>query len=214
VEHVRLITAGLIGAVVLAGCGGGGGAGGGGGGGGNTAPVINSLSAAPESIWPSGTTSVTCSASDANGDSLSYSWSADAGTVSGSSSTATWNAPATGGAYQVSCQVSDGRGGSVSGSVDITAGATVEGQVVDLQGNPVAGVQVTVDGIAGTTGADGKFTIVGVSQGTHEVMVPGGDYVIAGGAVTVQATSPGQVVSVPNPVPVIDIGGGPPAPPF
>lgn len=213
-EHVRLITVGLIGAVVLTGCGGGGGAGGGGGGGGNTAPVINSLSAAPESIWPSETTSVTCSASDANGDSLTYAWSAGAGTVSGSGSTVTWNAPATGGAYQVGCEVTDGVGGSASASVDITVGATVAGQLVDLQGAPVEGVQVMVDGIAGMTGADGRFTIVGVSQGTHEVMVSGGDYVMAGGTVTVEATSPGQVVSVPDPVPVIDIGGGPPAPPF
>jgi len=59
-------------------------------------------------------------ASDPDGDSLSYSWSASGGNVSGSGAEATWTPGSAGpGMYTVTGTVSDGRGGTASCSVDI-----------------------------------------------------------------------------------------------
>lgn len=211
-RRVGLVLVSVIVGVALAGCGGGGG-GGDGGGGGNTAPVINSLTPSDASIWPGESTTVTCNATDANGDNLTYTWSADSGEFTGTGATVTWDAPATGGVVEVECEVNDGNDGTVSDTVDITVGATVQGQLVAPDGDPVAGLQVAIDGITATTDAEGKFTAVGVGQGQHQLTITDADYVIIGGAVTVQANTPGELVEVPQPVPVIDIGGGPPPPP-
>lgn len=205
-HRTGLALAGLAVTVALAGCGGG-------GGGGNTAPVINSLTPAQVGVWPGGSTTVTCNATDANGDNLTYTWTADSGDFTGTGATVTWEASATGGAVEVECQVSDGNAGTATRTVEMTVGATVQGQLVDPDGDPLAGVQVTIGGIAATTDADGKFTVVGVGQGQHQLTVTDPDYVIIGGAVTVQANTPGEVVDIPQPVPAIDIGGGPPPPP-
>ena len=59
-------------------------------------------------------------ASDPDGDSLSYNWSASGGSVSGSGPAVTWNADNAGpGMYTVTGSVSDGRGGTASCSVDV-----------------------------------------------------------------------------------------------
>lgn len=59
-------------------------------------------------------------ASDPDGDSLSYNWSASGGNVSGSGPEVTWSPGNAGpGMYQVTGNVSDGRGGTASCSVDV-----------------------------------------------------------------------------------------------
>ena len=59
-------------------------------------------------------------ASDPDGDSLNYAWSASGGNVSGSGAEVTWNAGNAGpGMYKVTGNVSDGRGGSATCSVDV-----------------------------------------------------------------------------------------------
>ena len=72
--------------VALVGCGGGGGSG-------NGSPAINSLTAAPTRVWPSGSSALSCSASDAEGDALTYTWTANGGTFSGTGANVTWNSP-------------------------------------------------------------------------------------------------------------------------
>ena len=62
---------------------------------------------------------ISCQASDPDNDSLTYSWSANGGTFTGSGSTAQWTAPATAGTYAIQCAVSDGRGGNAAGTTDI-----------------------------------------------------------------------------------------------
>jgi hypothetical protein len=54
----------------------------------NHNPVINSITADPARINPGGSTTITVSASDLDGDPLSYSYSASIGTVVGSGTTA------------------------------------------------------------------------------------------------------------------------------
>ena len=59
-------------------------------------------------------------ASDPDGDNLSYSYTAAAGSVIGNGATAVFTAGATPGNAQVTVLVNDGQGGSVNGSVALT----------------------------------------------------------------------------------------------
>ncbi|HXK50610.1 MAG TPA: SUMF1/EgtB/PvdO family nonheme iron enzyme [Clostridiales bacterium] len=74
----------------------------------NDAPVINSLTAEPATVLQGGTSVLTCSADDMNGDSLTYIWSASAGILSGTGSIRTWTAPDILDTYTIICTVNDG----------------------------------------------------------------------------------------------------------
>lgn len=76
----------------------------------NHPPVISNLTANPSSIDINGTTTITCTASDQDGDTLTYTWTKTGGTFEGSTlgSSVTWKAPSTEGNYTVECEVSDG----------------------------------------------------------------------------------------------------------
>lgn len=202
----------VVAAVGLVGCGGGG------GGTANNAPVINSLTAAANSLWPGGSTTIACNASDADGDALTYIWTANGGLIVGSSNTVTWNAPNPASVYEIRCKVEDGKGGSVNRTVNVTVRkATVEGTVVDVSTSAgVQGVQVTIDGASATTDANGNFSVSGVGQGTHTVQLdPPNPYVQIGTAVQVTVADP-TTLTLEQPLGVFNSGGGggPPPPPF
>ena len=78
----------------------------------NTAPVITSLIADTSSVVSGGTGTISCTATDADGDTLSYTWSATRGSISGSGSIVTYTAPSTEGTDTVTCVVADGEGGT------------------------------------------------------------------------------------------------------
>jgi hypothetical protein len=80
----------------------------------NKAPVIGNLAADADWIVPSGTLSVTCSATDPNGDELSYEWSATGGEISGTGAEVTWTAPEQAGTYYLTVVVTDTYGGSAT----------------------------------------------------------------------------------------------------
>jgi outer membrane protein OmpA-like peptidoglycan-associated protein len=66
------------------------------------------------------TSTVTCDASDPDGDPLTYKWSAPAGKFTSATDRQTpWTAPMQEGPVQVMCSVSDGKGGTASASVTI-----------------------------------------------------------------------------------------------
>jgi hypothetical protein len=72
-------------------------------------PTITSLTASPQSpIETNQSTVITCSASDPDGDSLTYTWSKTGGTITGTGSAITWTAPDIEGTYIIICTVSDG----------------------------------------------------------------------------------------------------------
>jgi len=88
----------------------------------NHPPVISDLSADPPSVDFNQTTTITCFASDPDGDPLTYHWTKNAGSFEGSTSglSVTWRAPSTADIYTVvSCEVSDGEGGEDNDSVNI-----------------------------------------------------------------------------------------------
>ena len=106
----------------------------------NNSPVITDLTANPSSVELGGISTITCDATDADGDNLTYSWSATSGSISGSGSTVTYTAPSTGGIYTITCTVLDGNGGEDSGTVNVTVGGT--GTVTDIDGNTYQTIQI------------------------------------------------------------------------
>ncbi len=189
------------------GCGGGGA-----GGGGNQDPVISSLTSTSAGAWPSGQVGLTCTATDANGDTLTYAWADNGGTITGSGATVTWQAPAQGGQYRISCTVTDGNGGTVVRGIDIVVGATVTGRTVSLStGQPVGGVTMQIAGGQAVSSTDGTFTIVGVTGGTHQVSTAITSPYTVSGSIQVTISTPGSTVPVGQDIPVFS---GPPPPPF
>jgi len=77
----------------------------------NNAPNIQSFTASPSPIKVNETTSLTCVATDLDGDSLTYYWSSDNGTFPNGTSgfSTTWRAPSKEGTYNIKVIVSDGK---------------------------------------------------------------------------------------------------------
>ena len=108
----------------------------------NHTPVITSLTANPASVSTGAITTITCAASDSDGDTLTYNWSAASGTISGSGAQVTWTAPISSSTYRISCTVSDGKGGVAQQSVNVN--------VTTQQGNMFGGI-IFSDDFSGAT---------------------------------------------------------------
>jgi len=91
----------------------------------NHPPVIESLTAEWHSLKKASNTPITCLASDPDGDTLTYEWSAvdnagnPAGNFTGEGNTVTWVAPNAYGTFTITVTVTDGRGGEARDSIDI-----------------------------------------------------------------------------------------------
>ncbi len=90
----------------------------------NQSPRISSLSANPSGVLYGGSTTVTCIASDPDGDAVRYSWEASGGSITGVGDKVTWIAPSKGGSYNISVIVSDNKGGETTGNVMVTVSTT------------------------------------------------------------------------------------------
>ncbi len=81
----------------------------------NRPPVIESLESAQPIIAMAGSTTITCMATDPDGDPLSYSWRTDGGKLTGVGSIVTWSAPYVEPGqktqYLITVTVDDGAGG-------------------------------------------------------------------------------------------------------
>ena len=86
----------------------------------NHNPIISDLSVSPRTAFINQNITITCTASDQDGDTLTHGWSSSpGGTITGSGSTITWISPATEDTYTITCMVSDGKGGKDNKLVDI-----------------------------------------------------------------------------------------------
>jgi hypothetical protein len=99
-----------------------------GGGPGNYPPVISSLDANQDSIEINHNVSIYCSANDQDGDTLTFNWTMNGQVIEGNNSSLSWRAPDTAGTFNITCTVSDGRGGEDSESVSITV-TTMSGPI-------------------------------------------------------------------------------------
>jgi hypothetical protein len=136
----------------------------------NHDPVIDSMKAKPRKIDLGSTSSILCSASDADGDQLTYTWSADSGVIEGQGEQILWTAPDSEGNYFITCMVSDGQGGVSTDSIGIVvrdfsdheAGNLImhirfDGNADDISGNgyngTVNGARLTTDRLGNSNSA-------------------------------------------------------------
>ena len=85
----------------------------------NHPPVIASLKAEPEAVLLSASCQIECTASDEDGDELSYEWSASEGKIDGSGAMVIWTAPEAEGLYNIKVIVTDSRGGEVTDYITV-----------------------------------------------------------------------------------------------
>ncbi|MFC1974736.1 Ig-like domain-containing protein, partial [Chloroflexota bacterium] len=102
----------------------------------NNYPVISSLGTEKDWVLTSGSCRIECVASDADGDSLNYIWSAAAGTFSGAGPVVTWIAPHMPGTYTVTVEVTDGRGGEAVKQLTIDVLVNHRPVIESLVANP------------------------------------------------------------------------------
>lgn len=106
----------------------------------NGNPTISSVIVNPGNINANGIVSVAVTATDPDGDPLTYSYIVTGGAISGSGASVSWTAPSAAGAHSITVTVSDGKGGSAVGNGALTV----------LQ--PVTQVTGTAKFPAGTSG--------------------------------------------------------------
>src|SRR6185437_12090095 len=88
----------------------------------NTAPQITAgPSASPDSITDIQTSTLSVTATDAEGDALTYSWTPSGGSISGSGSSVTFTPPAVVSptTFTVALSISDGHGGTATGGTSV-----------------------------------------------------------------------------------------------
>jgi hypothetical protein len=78
----------------------------------NRAPTITDVAADADWTLPSGTLQVMCTASDPDGDELTYQWTASGGDILGTGAAVNWNAPQETGIYYITVVVIDSHGSS------------------------------------------------------------------------------------------------------
>jgi hypothetical protein len=85
----------------------------------NQPPAVNSITAKSTTIPTGGSTLITVTAADPDGDELTYIYSVTGGSITGSGSEVTYNAPNSAGIYTISVKVSDGGFTSSEKSIDV-----------------------------------------------------------------------------------------------
>jgi outer membrane protein OmpA-like peptidoglycan-associated protein len=87
----------------------------------NSPPTISSCAASPGTITVGQKSTITTTATDPDNDPLTYSYKTTGGNVTGSTATAQFDSAHTQpGTYTVTCHVSDGRGGEVDATTQVT----------------------------------------------------------------------------------------------
>lgn len=116
----------------------------------NHRPVITGLAAQAERILPRGSCDIVCNATDPDGDSLMYGWSASGGQITGQGDTITWTAPDSAGSYNITVIVADRRGGAVTDDVTVEVRTNRSPSIKSLEADadwtlPSDSVDVTCD---------------------------------------------------------------------
>jgi hypothetical protein len=117
---------------------------------GNNPPVISSLDASQNPVEVNQTVTILCSASDQDTETFTFRWSVNGEIIEEESSSLSWRAPDTAGTYNITCTVSDGRGGEDSESVSIEVTEAVLSCTYTLSG---------YEWHSPSSGGTGEFTV-------------------------------------------------------
>lgn len=139
---------------------------------GNQPPVISSLIAQSQQLYPSDTTEIQCIAQDVDGDQLNFTWAATGGDFVGSGPIVTWKAPSNYGTYTITVTVNDGKGGTVQGTLPITVGANQAPVISSLTPNP-SGVLYGGSTLLTCIASDPDGDVVTYSWSTSEGSITG-----------------------------------------
>jgi len=115
----------------------------------NNPPTISSLIANASWTIPSGTLQMTCTASDADHDALTYEWTADGGDISGGGTGADWTAPEAVGAYDITVVVRDGHGGEAIGRLSLSVNLGIPPTIEKLVVTPINNKYLRNSAVAG-----------------------------------------------------------------
>ena len=104
----------------------------------NYPPRIKSLTAARSTVVFGDTIKIYCTATDIDGDMLSYAWHAPNGSIFGMGAVVNWIAPDTTGTYAVSCAVNDGHGLQDTASIviNVVEKINLAPSIYSIVGNP------------------------------------------------------------------------------
>ena len=70
-------------------------------------------------VKQAGTATITCVAFDPDEDELTYTWTAERGSISGEGDVVTWVGPSEYGTFTITATVTDGRGGEATNEIPI-----------------------------------------------------------------------------------------------
>jgi hypothetical protein len=102
----------------------------------NRPPVIVNISATPESVEPQKGSTLTCEATDPDGDPLSYEWWSKHGRIEGTGKTVTWMAPPELGRYEIEIIVRDNRYGNAVGTCTVNVTVNKPPEITDIRAQP------------------------------------------------------------------------------
>jgi len=148
----------------------------------NTPPEVSSVIPSATSVALGGSCTITCAASDPDGDALSYGWTATDGTISGEGSAVTWTAPTTEGTYTISVTVNDGKGGTSSNSCTVTT--EMKFGSIDVKSSP-SGATIYLDGE--DTENITPYVITNVDPDSYTIKLALSHYEYREGTITVNA---------------------------
>jgi hypothetical protein len=98
----------------------------------NHQPAITGLKTEPEIVLPRGSCIIVCTATDLDGDELSYNWSDTGGAIIGKGAEVVWTAPDSVVSYNVAVTVTDGRGGKATDYVTVTVRTNKPPKITNL----------------------------------------------------------------------------------
>ncbi len=98
----------------------------------NNDPIINSITANPRKIHLGTDSEISCDAFDPDGDEITYAWSAEQGSFSGSGSQVIWTSPVEEGNYYLKCVIQDEYGATDSDSILVSVQDSTIHQIGDL----------------------------------------------------------------------------------
>jgi len=175
------------------------------------APVIDSVTAEPSQILPDQTAALSCAATDPDGDPVTYSWSADGGTLTPAADGEASFASDVPGLFEITCTATDSVGlfGSKALKVSVVSGL-VEGS---LSGNVTAPLRLAVNEAGELYAVDrgtDRLTVVDLRSGHTIYRLPlGGATSVAvdwAGRLLIGGRSGGRVIDNLG-APVLELGG-------